>query len=259
MKIRILGPSAQDVPLRQYLSSYLINETVAIDAGCLGFWSTPQAQEAVRHVFLTHSHIDHTASLPIFAENAWTPTDDCPLIYGGTETINDVQKHIFNDHIWPNFIALSETMPPFLRVREIHPEEPVDVDGLSITPVNVNHVVPTFGYVVSDGRSAVIFGGDSGPTERLWEIAHQTPDLRAVFLEACFPNSMTFLAKASLHMTPEMFAREVAKMPTGVMVVAVHMKVRYRDRIIQELNDLKLPNLEIGRCDKVYDSLLCPA
>ncbi len=44
---------------------------------------------------------------------------------------------------------------------------------------------------------------DPGPTKRLWEVAHQTRDLRAVFLEACFPNSLTRLAKVSLHMTPE--------------------------------------------------------
>jgi ribonuclease BN (tRNA processing enzyme) len=252
MKIRILGPSIQDVSLRQYLSSYLINDTVAIDAGCLGFWNTPTEQEAVKHVFLTHAHIDHTASLASFTENAWTPSDDCPLIYGSAETLDDVQKYIFNDRIWPNFIALSEVMSPFLRLRTIHPEEPVVVDGLRIIPVKVNHVVPTFGYVVSDGMSAVIFGGDSGPTERLWEIAHQTPGLRTVFLEACFPNSMTRLAEASLHMTPAMFAREVAKIPPRVTVVAVHLKVRYRDQIIQELNGLELANLEIGSCDKVY-------
>src|SRR5215472_2930194 len=213
MKIRILGSSVQDDPLRQFVSSYLINGTVAIDAGCLGFWGTPREQEAVRHVFLTHAHIDHVASLPIFTENAWTPTDDCPLIYGSAETIEAVQKHIFNDHIWPDFIALSDRMSPFLRVRRISPEVAVSVDGLHITPVNVNHLIPTFGYVISDGTSAVIFGGDSGPTERLWEIAHQTPQLRTVFLEACFPNSMTGLAKASLHMTPEMFGREAAKIP----------------------------------------------
>ena len=86
----------------------------------------------------------------------------------------------------------------------------------------------------------MIFGGDSGPTDRLWEVAHRTPDLRAVFLEACFPNSLTRLAQVSLHLMPEMFSREVAKMPTGVKVVAVHTKVRYREQVIRELHDLRL-------------------
>ena len=252
MKIKILGSSVEDSARRQYVTSYLINGTVAIDAGCLGLWGSPQEQEAIKHVFLTHAHTDHTASLPVLVENAWTPAGNCPRIYGSCETLDDVQNHIFNNRMWPDFIAISKTMPPFLHLCPIEAEVPVEADGLMITPVQVNHVVPTFGYVVSDGQSAVIFGGDSGPTERLWEIAHQTPGLNAVLMEACFPNSMTRLAEVSLHMTPEMFGREVAKMPAGITVVAVHIKVRYRDQVISELQDLHLPALEIGECEQEY-------
>lgn len=253
MKIRLLGSSVQDPARRQYVSSYLINETVAIDAGCLGFEGTPPEQEAIRHVFLTHSHIDHIASLPIFVENAWTPAGNCPRIYGSEETLGAVQKHIFNNVVWPDFIELSRNMPPFLHLYPIKDNKPVEADGLKVTAVPVNHVVPTFGYVVSDGEKAVIFGGDSGPTERLWEVARRTPGLRAVFLEACFPNALTGLAKASLHLTAEMFAGEVAKMPAGVKVIAVHIKVRYREQVIRELEALRLPDLEIGECEKEYE------
>jgi len=253
MRVRVFGSSVKDSARRQYVSSYLVNENVAIDAGCLGFRGTPQEQEVIKHVFLTHSHIDHTASLPIFVENAWTPAGDCPCIYGSSTTLEAMQKHVFNNAIWPDFIALSQNMPPFLRIRHIKAEEPISAGGLQITPVLVNHVVPTFGYVVSDGKSTVIFGGDSGPTDRLWEIAHQTQGLRAVFIEACFPNNMKDLALASLHMTPEMFSREVAKMPDGIDVVAVHIKVRYRKHVIRELLNLGLPRLIIGECEKEYN------
>jgi ribonuclease BN (tRNA processing enzyme) len=253
MKILLLGSSVQDARRRQFVSCYLLNQTVAIDAGSLGFHDTPQEQEAVRHVFLTHSHIDHTASLPIFVENAWTPDDECPRVYGSPETLDSVQTHFFNNRIWPDFVALSKNMPPFLRLCALKPEVAVEANGLQITPVQVNHVVPTFGYVVSDGKSAVIFGGDSGPTTRLWEVAHQTERLRAIFLEACFPNSMKSLAQASLHLTPEMFCEEVAKMPSGIKVIAVHIKVRYREQVISELCALKLPNFEIGECEREYE------
>ncbi|UWZ84871.1 3',5'-cyclic-nucleotide phosphodiesterase [Occallatibacter riparius] len=234
------------------MSSYLINDSVAIDAGSLGFWRTPQDQEAVKHVFLTHAHTDHIASLPIFIENAWTPTGDCPTVYGGIETLEDVQKHIFNNRTWPDFIAISKTMPPFLRTVVLRPELPVQATGLTMTPVPVNHLVPTFGFVVSDGESAVIFGGDSGPTDRLWEIARKTPGVRAVFLEACFPNSMSRLAEVSRHLTPQMFAAEAAKLPPGTRFIAVHIKVRYRDQVIQELSELNMANLEIGECEEEY-------
>ena len=253
MKIRLLGSSVPDAARRQYVSSYLINGVVGIDLGCTGFYGTPQEQEAVKHVFLTHSHTDHTASLPIFVENAWTPAGNCPVIYGSRETLDAVENHIFNDVIWPDFIALSRNMPPFLRLCPIESEIPIEAAGLTLTPIPVNHVVPTFGYVVSDTGGSVIFGADSGPTDRIWQVAHQIPNLRAVFLEACFPNSLTSLAKASLHLTADMFAGEVAKIPAGVKVIAIHIKVRYRDQVIRELEALGLPDLEIGECERDYE------
>jgi len=253
VKVEILGASPQNTARQQYVGSYLINGTVAIDAGCLGLHGTPQDQEAIRHVFLTHSHSDHTASLPIFVENAWTPNGECPRIYGIPETLDSVQRHIFNEVMWPDFVALSRKMHPFLRMCPLREEVPVEADGLRITAVLVNHLVPTVGYVVMEGQSAIIIAGDTGPTTRLWEVAHRTAGLQAIFLEACFPNSMKHLAEASLHLTPEMFGREVAKMPPGVKVIATNIKVRYRDEVLRELDALRLPQLEIGECEKEYE------
>ena len=252
MKVRLLGSSVQHAASHLYVSSYLINETVAIDAGCLGLHGTPREQEAIRHVFLTHSHSDHTASLPVFVENTWTPAGDGPRIYGSPETLDSIQRHIFNDVMWPDFIALSKKMRPFLHLCPLQAETVVEVDGLRITPVRVDHLVPTFGYVVSDDRTAIIVAGDTGPTNRLWEVAWQTPGLRAIFLEACFPNSMRNLAQTSCHLTPEMFCREAAKMPSGVKLVAVHIKVRHRDQVVRELSSLGLPNLVIGEGEREY-------
>lgn len=258
MKVRVLGASVQNTARQQYVSSYLINGTVAIDAGCLGFHGSPQEQEAIRHVFLTHSHSDHTASLPIFVENAWTPTWECPRIYGIPETLESVQRHIFNEVMWPDFVALSRKMHPFLSLCPLEAEVPVSADGLSITPVPVNHLVPTTGYVVTDGRTAIIIAGDTAPTSRLWEVAHRTAGLQAIFLEACFPNSMKGLAETSYHLTPELFGQEIAKMPAGVRVVATHIKVRYRDEVIRELYALRLPQVEIGECEKEYEFSAAP-
>ena len=198
MKVRFLGASVHNTARRQYASSYLINGTVAVDAGCLGFYGSPQDQETIRHVFLTHSHSDHTATLPIFLETAWTPTGECPRIYGMPETLDSVQRHIFNQVMWPDFVALSRKMHPFLRLCPLEAEVPVDADSLSITPVPVHHQVPTVGYVVTDGQTSVIIAGDTAPTTRLWEVAHRTPGLQAIFLEACFPNSMRGLAEGRI-------------------------------------------------------------
>jgi ribonuclease BN (tRNA processing enzyme) len=252
MRVVILGCNDAGGVARQYVSSYLLNGTVAIDAGSLGLRGTPEWQESIRHVFLTHAHADHIASLPFFLENAWTPSPDCPIVYGGPDTLAAVRRSILNDEVWPDFVALSERMPPFVRMQALAPEVPVEIENLTFTPVLVNHTIPTFGYVVQEGKAAVIFAGDSGPTTRLWEVAHQTPGLQAVFLEASFPNRMKAVADASLHLIPETFGREAAKVPPGVRIIAVHLKVRYRDEVIRELRALGLPQLEIGECEREY-------
>jgi ribonuclease BN (tRNA processing enzyme) len=252
MKIVILGSSVGGSESRQYVSTYLVNDVIAVDAGCLAFYGSPQDQERVRHVLLTHAHSDHTASLPMFLENVWTPLPDCPCVYGSEETLAALRRFIFNDDVWPDFVALSETMPPFLRLQTLQPEVPIKIEGLVVTPVCVDHTVPTFGYVLQEGGAAVILAGDSGPTARLWEVAQTTPGLRAVFLEASFPNRMGDIAEASRHLTPNMFRCEVGKVPAGVKIIAVHLKVRYREEIVRELLDLSLARVEIGECDREY-------
>lgn len=252
MNVCILGSSNDTATRVQYVSSYLVNGTLAIDAGCLGFHGRPEDQADVRHVLLTHCHADHIASLPFFIENVWNPGPDCPAVYGSSETLDALRRFVFNDIVWPDFEALSRDMPPFIRMHVLVPEVCVNIGGLTVLPVCVNHTVPTFAYVVQDNSSAVIFAADSGPTERLWQVAREIKCLRAVFLEASFPNRMWKLADEARHLTPEMFCSEVAKAPEDVRIIAVHLKAAYRDEITRELEELQLPALEIGISGNEY-------
>jgi cAMP phosphodiesterase len=236
----------------QYLITYLFNETLAIDAGSLGVYGTPAQQARVRHVLISHTHIDHTASLPIFVENSYEAKTDCVTIHGSAHVLESLRNDIFNDRLWPDFVALSEGSAPFLRLSCLEPFRPVVLEGLSIIPVPVDHLVPTLGFVVTQDDRTVVVASDTGPTEALWRVSNDAPGLAAVFLEAAFPNSMAGLANISKHLTPELFGREVAKLNRPVPVIAVHLKARYRDEIVAELRALGLPNVEIGRFGSAY-------
>ncbi|GIW80835.1 MAG: cAMP phosphodiesterase class-II:metallo-beta-lactamase superfamily protein [Gemmatales bacterium] len=233
-------------------TSYLINDTLALDAGGLGFFQTPQDQAKVRHVIVTHTHIDHIASLPIFLENVYDARPDPVTIHGSPDVVECLKRDILNDRIWPDFVRLSNPNAPFLRLNTLQLGKTFELEGIHFTPYLVNHVVPTWGFIIEDDHSAVVMPSDTGPTDEIWEQANRTPNVKAVFLEVTFPDSYSVLADVSKHLTPATFAVEIGKLTVPAKVIAVHIKARFRAQVIRELQALNLPNLEIGEAGKVY-------
>src|SRR5262249_45009663 len=150
---------------RQFATSYLVNDSIAIDAGCLGFHGTPAEQARIRHVFLTHTHIDHIATLPIFLDMAFHTTGAGVNVYGTAPVLDCLRRDIFNDRVWPDLVRLSESRAPYLTLHTLTPGRSVRVDGLELTPVTVDHAVPTVGYVIDDGKATIVITSDTGPTE----------------------------------------------------------------------------------------------
>jgi ribonuclease BN (tRNA processing enzyme) len=240
-------------PASQFLTSVLINDAVCLDAGCIGFHGSPAEQERVRHVLLTHSHLDHVASLPIFLNNILGSPDSLVTVHAGEVVLDCLQRDVFNDRIWPDFLRISAEGRPFLRFQRIDAGSAFEIEGLRITPIAVNHVVPTTGFLVEEGDRAVLFSGDTGPTEELWQVANRTPGLRAVFLDVTFPNEQQWLAEVAKHLTPAQFGQEMDKVDRPVRFIAVHIHPREEDRVVQELNALGRPNVEIGRFGVPYE------
>lgn len=252
MKVRILPNSPGDVTGVQHLATYVVDGEVAIDAGCLGLHSTLPDASRIKHVFLTHAHIDHVGTLPIFIENGPAPDGRPVRVFGPSATLETLREHIFNGRVWVTFEALLGENPGWLELTPMRPEQTVVVNELQITPVSVEHTVPTFGYIVDDGSSVVVFGADSGPTDRIWKLATATGRLRAVFLECSFPDALEELATRTGHLTPRLWAREAAKLPAETSVIAVHTKPFYRERIISELAELADGRARIGEVGREY-------
>ncbi len=234
MKVRILPSSPNGTPHDQHLISFLVNGTVAIDGGCLGLQSAPP-RGGPADVFLTHAHLDHVATLPLYIEDRNDRGEGPIRIHGSSETLEDLRRHFFNAQVWVDDARLRAPERPWVELLPMRPETPVRVGTLTVTAVPVHHTVPTYGYVVDDGTSAIVFGADSGPTERLWQVALATGRLRAAFVECSFPDALLDLATLTGHLTPGLLGGEAGKLPAGVEVIAVHLKPRFRERIIAEL------------------------
>jgi cAMP phosphodiesterase len=248
-----LLPSAIRGGRLEYLTTFIINGVVAIDAGSLGYWSSPAAQAGVSHVFLSHTHADHVCSLPMFVTNTAALRAEPVAIHGSAGVLDSLARDVFNGRVWPDFLQISSQGAALLSLEESAAGVACDVGGLRITPVAVDHSVPTFSHIVDDGRAAVVISTDSGPTDGLWRAAARLPHLKAIFLGTSFPEEERALAVVAGHLTPALVGAELAKMPPGVPVYAVHIKPGHRRRVVFQLGALKRPNLAVGDSGRDYE------
>ena len=251
MELRILGCSGGEAE-GERLTGLLVNKTVAIDAGSLtGALSVPE-QIAIRHVFISHSHLDHICTLPFFTKNVFGHVKDPVVIHALPETLDVLRRHLFNDELWPDFSVIPTKDQPTIRYTELEPERPYAVEGLTFTPIRVNHLVPCVGYKVDDGKDAFIFTSDTTATDRIWEVANATPNLRLLITEASFPNGQRWLAEASKHLTPEMLGQELKKLKKDIPVGIYHLTPGDRDEMLPQILALKDSRLSLLEQNAVF-------
>ena len=252
VKVTLLESSVGAGKNQQILASYIVNEVISIDGGCVGFATPLDVQKKIEHVFLSHSHMDHIASVPIFIDNVYVHGPTCPSVYANAPTIETLKSDIFNDRIWPDMIRLSGEESPFLKLIELKTEQPVDVMGIRVTPIDIDHVLPTMGFIVEDDSAAIAIVSDTSPTQRIWDVINQQRNLKAVFLECSFPDSMEWLAVKAKHLCPKLFREELRKLKQDVPIIAIHIKPAFEPQIVPELLALQLPNLQLGQPGKTY-------
>jgi len=240
--------------LEQRLTCFLIDDCVAVDAGSLALAATREQREKVRDIIVTHPHMDHIATLPIFIDDLY-PTLKSPIrVYATQEVIELLERDIFNWNVYPRFSELKNDYGPVVEYVPIPAAQEFKVAHLSVTAVAVNHIVPTVGLVVSDGRRTVAFSSDTSETQEFWNIINRAPSLQALLIEASFPNSMSELAEVSRHFTPASLQQELGKLnQKDVEILAVHIKPSYRQVIIDELKALNIPGLGVMEPGRIYN------
>lgn len=247
-------PHSPDPP-PQPLTSFLVHGEggagpLAIDAGSLGLVGEAPDMARVRDVLLTHPHMDHVATLPMWIE-ACLAEDRAPVrVHGSASTVEALRTHLFNDVLYPDFEALTqEDGRQLLEYGLVPVDQPFSLSGFTIQAVPARHPVPTHGYLVDDGKDAVLFAADSGPNPELWSFAAGAERLRAVVLETSFPDFMEPIALGAGHLTPALLAEEVRLAPEGVAIHVCHLKPAHRDgiaRAIAKINDPRVKLLRPG-------------
>ena len=237
MRLRVLGCYGGNVP-EHGMTSFLVNGSVCLDAGWVSGALSLREQVKVKDVVISHSHLDHTCSLPFLIDNNFSTPGFILRIYAIPEVIASMKNHLFNNHTWPDFTCLPNDLTPALKLVEVPIEEPFRVNGISLRAIRVSHIVPTTGFVVEDRSGAIVYSSDTGPTERLWEITNRVRNLKAVIVETSFPNELQDLANVSGHLTPQTLDLELKKLKRDVPVYLYGFKPRHLARIRKQVRAL---------------------
>jgi cAMP phosphodiesterase len=240
--------------LEQRLTCFLIDECVAVDAGSIALALSAEQRDKVRDIIVTHPHMDHIASLPIFIDDLYPVLKKPIRIHATQEVIDLLERDIFNWNVYPRFSELRNDYGPVMEYVPIPIGQEFKAAHLTVTAVPVNHIVPTVGLVVADGKSTVAFSSDTYETEEFWKIVNRAANMHAILIEASFPDSMAKLAEVSRHFTPASLKRELSKLNhNGLDILAVHIKPAYRQTIIDELNALGIPGLGVMEPGRTYE------
>jgi ribonuclease BN (tRNA processing enzyme) len=242
MNLRVLGCSGSDLP-GHHLTSFLVDDTILLDAGSVTSALDLAAQARIEHIFVTHAHLDHIKDILFLADNLiefFAGNRRPPVaIHGLPEVLDAIAAHLLNDTIWPDFTVIPQDSP-VLTYAPMTPYQPVVIGDIAITACPVNHAKAASGFVLAadGGARNLAYTGDTGPCDDWWRFCDGLPfPLRNLITEASFPSAMEELAMASKHLTPKLLRAELAKLRSKPELFIYHMKAPFAVQIQEQLQD----------------------
>ena len=233
MDIQVLGAHNCESQNSRF-ACLLIDEVLAIDAGCLTSSLSFEAQQKLKAVLITHQHYDHIRDVPTIGMNFFLQGATIN-IYSTLAVYNALSAYLLNGELYPKFLELPEKNPT-IKFTIIEPGKPEQIEGYSILAVPVNHTDPTVGYQVTslEGKS-VFYTADTGPGLDCWQ--HISPQL--LIAEVTAPNRYEEFAQESGHLTPSLLKQELIGFRglKGYLprVVVVHIDPRLEKEIEAEI------------------------
>ena len=239
---------------RQHLTCFVVDDRVAFDAGSLAMAASDLQKRQIRDIVLTHAHLDHVAGLPLFIDDLFATLDEPVRIHASKEVIAILERDIFNWDVYPRFSELSNKNGAVLEYKAFRPGVGFEVGNLSIIAIEVNHKVPSAGFVISNGKGSIALTGDTAEMDGFWQTINSLPDLSAILIECAFPDDLAELADISHHLTPSRVACELKKFKRkDCPIFVINLKPMYRERTVGQLNALGIDSLKILEVGKIYE------
>lgn len=246
MQLRVVGCHGGETP-KHRTSAFVLDERLAIDAGSLTSGLDLPLQCALEAVLVSHAHLDHIRDLATIADNR--AQQGCPplLVVGTKPTLGVLKKHFFNGLLWPDFTQIPSKDQPTIVYQTLVPEQRVVVAGYGVRAIEVTHTIDTCAFIVDKDGASIAYSGDTGPTDRLWQVLDDLPDLRALLMEVSFPNEEQFVATVSGHHTPQTLVTDLKKLkdPRRAPTLLYHIKPAFQSQVEKQCAKLKGVDLTV--------------
>jgi len=234
MQLRILGCSG-GIGGDLRTTSMLLDHDTLIDAGTgVGDLSINELAQ-IDHVFVTHSHMDHVATIPFIVDTVGWMRDRPLTIHATQETLAILREHLFNWKLWPDFSQIPSAKNPVMRYEAVSLGRTVALDGRRITPLPANHVVPAVGYHLDSGKASLVFTGDTTTNDALWPVVNRIANLKYLIIETALSDRERELAQMSKHLCPSLLAAELGKLKLAPEIYITHLKPRESELIMQQI------------------------
>ena len=125
MHLTILGCNGGIGGNGRKTTCYRIDESILIDAGTGLGDLTLEEMAKIDNIVLTHAHWDHISCLPLLPDAVFAMRKWPIVVWGLPEVIEILKKHVFNDHLWPDFtkIPIIGGDDPIIRLKTIKKDE----------------------------------------------------------------------------------------------------------------------------------------
>lgn len=214
---------------------------------------TREERAEIRDIVLTHAHLDHIAGLPLFIDDQFSEIEETIRVHASNEVIEILERDVFNWSVYPRFSELENRYGKVMEYRPFEQGRTFRVRGLTFEPIDVNHKVPSSGFVISDDSASIALTGDTANMDSFWE-AIRGRRLSALLIECAFPDELSELAEMSCHLTPSSLASELAKMEESECeILVINIKPSYRDIVLKEIDDLGLDRVRALRVGSDYE------
>lgn len=239
--IKILGANGSK-GVNKSSTCIQVDKHILIDAGNI-LSSLKHDAQLIDHIFITHSHLDHIFEIPFLIDTYFTHREVPLTIYGLKDTLEHLQKFIFNWEIWPDFSEIELIHKKFnaIKFHEIILGETITFENCSIKAVQNNHTSSSCGYVITKNENAILFSSDTYICPSLFDEINSNPKIKSAIFDISFPSSFKKLALDSKHFTTNIFKQELKLLSRNdVRIYINHIKPSFHEVVEKEIMEASI-------------------